>query len=336
MKKDCVTRELTVEVVVGFFMVMLLFGLAYFTFILSGSVWGEERFEMEVLFSDVMGLKETDSVVVRGMPIGKVTELSLQPDGSGILVSVSLKKKLRLRTDYEITIVSTSILGGRYLQIHEGSDDEKDIPDGAPLSGELPHNLMADAAELISLTKDGFSGEDGIVASLKDSASEMKELVTRINAGEGTLGKLMSSDDKLYEDLSSTIASLKKMAVRIEKGEGLLGKMMSSDNELYEDLSTAVASLKKMAVRLEKGEGSLGKLMSSDDQLYQDLAASVASLKNVSSKIEKGEGTIGKLITDEELYNDLKQTVAEVQAAIDDFRETSPVVTFTSIFFGAF
>ncbi|MCK5850328.1 MAG: MCE family protein [Kiritimatiellae bacterium] len=305
MKQDSVTRELTTEVVVGFFMVMILLGLAYFTFILSGSVWGEERFEMEVLFGDVMGLKETDSVVVRGMPIGKVSKLVLQEkekdNKDGILVFLSLKKKLHMKTDNKITIVSTSILGGRYLEIYEGSEDAKDLPEGSPLFGKKPYDLMADAAELVSLTKDGFGGEDGIIESLRGSASQMKELITRLNEGKGTLGKLMSSDDNLYKDLSA-----------------------------------AVASLKKMAERLEKGEGTLGKLMSPDDKLYKDLTASVESLKNISSKIEKGEGTIGKLISDEQLYDDLKQTVAEVQAAIDDFRETSPVVTFTSIFFGAF
>ena len=35
MRKDCVARELTMEMVVGAFMVMILLGLGYFTIILA-------------------------------------------------------------------------------------------------------------------------------------------------------------------------------------------------------------------------------------------------------------------------------------------------------------
>jgi len=42
------------------------------------------------------------------------------------------------------------------------------------------------------------------------------------------------------------------------------------------------------------------------------------------------------LIEDDGLYEDAEKLVGEVRAAVDDIRETSPVVTFTSILFGAF
>ena len=71
------------------------------------------------------------------------------------------------------------------------------------------------------------------------------------------------------------------------------------------------------------------RLLSEDDQVYKDLAATSKSLRNVAEKIEKGEGAIGRLVADEALYDDVKGVVGEARAAIDDFRETSPIVTFT-------
>jgi phospholipid/cholesterol/gamma-HCH transport system substrate-binding protein len=94
--------------------------------------------------------------------------------------------------------------------------------------------------------------------------------------------------------------------------------------------------LKEISDRLAKGEGTLGKLLSEDDQVYADLAATLASFRGMSESIAKGEGTIGKLVSDEELYDEFKALVREGRAAVDDIRETSPVTTFTSIFFGAF
>jgi hypothetical protein len=62
----------------------------------------------------------------------------------------------------------------------------------------------------------------------------------------------------------------------------------------------------------------------------------VASLKGVAGRIERGEGSIGKIATDPALYDDLKAGIGELRAAIDDYRETSPVVSFSSLLFGAF
>ena len=76
--------------------------------------------------------------------------------------------------------------------------------------------------------------------------------------------------------------------------------------------------------------------MSEDDNLYRDLSAAAAAIKDVTTSISQGDGTLGKLTRDDELYQDAKLLLNEIRAAIDDLRETTPVTTFTSVFFGAF
>lgn len=267
MKKDWIERELTVEIVVGVFMVAVIVGLASFTFVLSGKKWGEEKHEMTVLFSDVMGLKVRDSVIVRGMPLGSVTDLELDQDLGLVRVGVTVSKKLTMREGYKVAVVSTSILGGRVLDVFEGPDKAKKLEDGAELYGQDPHDLMTDAAELVSAAKEGLVGEGGVIDALRDATVNIKVITDRLAGGEGTMGKLLSEDDQLYNDLSAAVASIREIAERMEKGEGMIGKLMSEDNTLY---------------------------------------------------------------------NELEKTVKEARAVMDDMRETSPVVTFTSVFFGAF
>ncbi len=263
MKKDWIARELTVEVVVGVFLAMILLGFFYFTIFLSGKKFGEKKYEFAVTFENVMGLRETDDVVVRGMPIGSVKKLSLKDNG--VLVECSLKKKLTMKKDYKIVIVSKSMLGGRYLQVYEGSEEFPELPAEFQLHGEPPYDLMTDAAELVGAMKDGFI-EGGIIANLKSTTEKIDEVADRIKNGKGTLGKMLSDDETLYTDLAESAASLKKIAARLERGEGILGKLMSDDDTLYAEV---------------------------------------------------------------------EQIVKEVRAVVDDLRETSPIVTFTSVFFGA-
>ena len=298
MKQAGYSDELKMEVVVGAFMVMVFLGLGYFTIILSRDKWFGDKYNLAVTFQHVMGLREGDNVVARGMPVGKIKSLTLG-DG-GVHIVASLNQELRIHEKYRITIVSTSMLGGRQMEVDEGPASNPELQEGTPLVGETPIDLLADAAQVMSEIKKGLT-TGGVISNIQNIASQLSDVSTRLNAGKGTLGKLMADDDALYNDLSG-----------------------------------AVASLKNVAERIDKGEGTMGKLLSSDDKLYQDLSASIASLKSIAGQLDKGEGTIGKLIKDDTVYEEVKKAIGEVRSTIDDYRETAPVVTFTSIFFGAF
>ena len=334
MRQDTIAREMSREIVVGAFLVMILLGLGYFTIILSGGTWFTRKLPLEVVFKDVMGLRESDSVVVRGMPVGKIKTLLLKEDGVHVILAIDPDKPVHMKKDYRITIVSTSILGGRYLQIKEGSKEHPDLPADTMFFGQQPYDLMEDAAEVVNAAKAGLT-EGGIIDNVKVASEQLREVAVRMNSGQGTIGRLMSGDDTLYKDLSSTVASLKTVSERLEKGEGTLGKLLSNDDTLYKDLSSTVASLKEITGRLEKGEGTLGKLLSSDNRLYDDLSASVASFRSVAEGLEKGHGVIGRLLQDDTLYLELEETITELRATIDDFRETAPLTTFSSVLFGS-
>jgi len=333
MKKDWIAREMTVEIVVGAFVVMAFLGLAYFTIIISQEAWFRPKYTWVIRFNEVMGLRDGDKVVVRGMPVGKVRKLVLK--GGGVCVTVALDQPIEVREGYAARIVATSILGGRYLEIDAGPPGAKPIEKGTLLQGEEALDLMADAAKLVKAARQSLV-EEGTLDNLRDTSASLKEIVERVRRGEGTVGRLLSADNTLHDDLSATVASLKRLTTRLENGEGTLGKLFSTDTSLHDDLSSAVASLKNVAQRLDKGEGTLGRLLSSDDRIYKDLEASVASLKNITGKIEKGEGLIGRLLEDDSLYDDVSQAVQELRSWVDDYRETSPVVSFTSVVLGAF
>jgi phospholipid/cholesterol/gamma-HCH transport system substrate-binding protein len=105
---------------------------------------------------------------------------------------------------------------------------------------------------------------------------------------------------------------------------------------VYNDLHEITSNLKDLSDRLAKGKGTMGKLLSEDDQLYTNLVAAAISIRDISATVEKGEGTIGKLVKDDKLYEEVKMTLHELRATIDDYREAAPITTFSSIFFGAF
>lgn len=331
-RERCINRELTIEVIVGAFMMTVLLGLGYFTIILSHESLFQKTETMEILFTHVMGLREGDAVVCRGMPVGKVQTLDMQSEGVHVLAEI--ERPLSLREDYAIEIVNTSMLGGRHMEIHLGSADARLLGPVDLYMGEPPKNIMSDAADVVAVLRRTLIDE-GAMANLQRTTTELRNIVERVARGEGTVGKLLSADATLFDDMHSAVASVGDVAERLQNGQGTIGKLLSEDTRIYDDLAATSASLREIAEKLEKGESSLGRLMADDAGMYEDLSAAIASLREVATRLEQGQGLIGKLTTDDELYDDIKGTVGELRGAIEDMRESSPVTTFSSIFFGA-
>ena len=158
MKKDVFANELTMEVVVGVFIVLLMVGLTYFTFVMSGSKWGKQTESIEVVFQNVMGLRERDTVMVRGMPVGEVKTLRLEPNG--VHVNLEVSEPLDMREDYAISIVPSSVFGGRYVRVYEGTSAEA-LPLSFSFIGQEPTDLMDDAAEVMNAARKDLTGDGG-------------------------------------------------------------------------------------------------------------------------------------------------------------------------------
>lgn len=308
MRKSSIDLEVSREMIVGAFAFAVLFGLFWFSIFISGDVlWGRKE-KMSVYFGDAMGLKKGDRVVVRGMTIGEVKEMRLlgpeelremkRPEKKGFVeVICALQEPVFLKSDYYAKIIPTSILGGRHLEIYEGTSTVS-LAKGELVVGEDPYDLIADASSIMKDLRSALE-EGGAIADMKDMLQHGKSVARKIDEGEGSLGKLVNDED------------------------------------LYNELVAAVVDVKEITRQIKSGKGTVSKLIY-DDTIYVDLQASLANLKDVSERLKDGEGLLGRLLAeDDPLYEDTKLLMQDVRAAVDDFRETAPILTFTSVFFGA-
>ena len=326
-------RELTREMIVGTFIGSVFLVLVVFTIIISGSkLFSGGTHRIQVHFEQVGGLRRHDSVLVRGVPIGKVKRLKLNE--RGVEVELAIEEPLRLRQDYRIKVMNASLLGGMQLIIDEGRGEP--LPGDTRLEGLPPDNVIEDFGSLVRDVRESLNA-GGILANLQKAVEDIATVTGRLRRGEGTLGRLLSSDDTLYQDLQATLANIRAIAERVERGEGTLGKLLAADDTVYNDLQQTIASLRTVTGRLEAGEGTLGKLLAADDTVYRDLADTIANLKTVTSRLEAGEGLLGQLMNDESSIGaEFEGLLKDGRDMVDDMREASPISTFTSIFFGVF
>lgn len=289
-------QQMSVEVMVGAFVMMIVLALGFFTIILSQDNVFTKNYEYTVVFDHVTGLIKGDKVFVHGVNVGRVKTLEIKPDGVHALLV--LDYEVKLREDYEIAVRASSILGGKYVDIAEGSDDKPLLPEGSAIVGRGPVDFIAELTDTVRSLQASLD-EGGVLGNLERTMANVRDVTDKLKSGEGTIGRLLS------------------------------------DDALYFELRQVSSNLAAVSTRVAQGEGTLGKLLSSDDQVYRDLSEAVASLKDVATTISRGEGTLGKLTKDDQMYKQLNELLGEVRAAIDDLRETSPVTSFSSVFFGA-
>lgn len=323
-------RQLVTETLVGLFAFAVLGILFLLTVVLSREALFRTSTSIDVVFDDVMGLRVGDNVVSHGVNVGQVKNIAFT--NGAVRVTALLSTPLDFRADYTAQVLSSSLLGGRYLHLHEGTPTAPAFAEPT-LRGVPSPELIDTATQTIDEIRTALN--DGILDDLKATFASVRAITERLANGEGTLGKLLT-DDALHSDVASIASSFRTLSTRLENGEGTLGKLLSTDDQLYADAASAVSNINLISDRLANGEGTLGKLLAPDDTLYADLSTAVASLRTVGENLAAGEGTIGKLLADDEIYTEAQSLLREGRAAVDDLRETSPITTFSSIFFGIF
>ena len=74
-------------------------------------------------------------------------------------------------------------------------------------------------------------------------------IITQINAGQGTLGKL-AKDEKLYVEMTLAMTNAREILEKVNRGQGTMGKIVN-DESLYKNVKVSLQKLDKATESLE-------------------------------------------------------------------------------------
>jgi len=174
-------------------------------FVLTIFIIGKQKnlfnpvFKLTTTFYNVSGLQVGNNIRFSGIVVGTVDNIAIIND-STVRVTMLVKKEVKqfIKSDSEVAVGSEGLIGDRLLVISQGSFD-------APLAREGEQLQSVEPVET-----------DAIMLSLKVTAGnaevitqELAEIMTKINSGDGTLGRLIQ-DTTIAKNLDQTIINLKK------------------------------------------------------------------------------------------------------------------------------
>jgi phospholipid/cholesterol/gamma-HCH transport system substrate-binding protein len=305
------------ETIVGLFVVASLAALlAMVVIVAQQEGLFQEYVTYRTIFKNVGGLKSGSEVHLAGVTVGNVLTTAINPDGNIVVTFQVLKKNSdRIREDSRSTIGFMGLLGDKSLDLTSGSLSKAPIPPDGLVTAVEPLDitqLLARAAptledlqkvitNLVSLTDD--LAEPG--SDTKKILSQVRDIASKINAGKGSLGKLVN-DPGLYKDTADTMAQVRQFVGELEKGQGLLGTLLK-DPAFRDQAVKTMAELQTTFANLSKTTADLKEAAARLPEMAKKLESFIANLDRA------GKGLPGLVTTGETAFGDFDITNKAIQ-----------------------
>lgn len=119
-----------------------------------------DGYHISAKFPGIGGLSVGDEVQLSGVKVGTVTGVTLDQQTYLAVVKMSIDPDVKLPKDTAAVISSTSLLGGRYMSLEPGAEEEV-LPEGGIIQyTQAPQNLEQLLGKFIfSMQKDESSAE---------------------------------------------------------------------------------------------------------------------------------------------------------------------------------
>ena len=163
-------------------------------------------FKITSTFHNVGGLQIGNNVRFSGINVGTVDNIVIIND-STVRTDLIIKEEVRqfIKSDCKVAIGSEGVIGDKLVTISQGSDEAPLVKEGQQLRSSEP--VETDAI---------MAGLRVTVGNAEVITQQLAEIMTKINSGRGTLGRLIQ-DKTLAENLNKTVLNLKKSSKSLDE-----------------------------------------------------------------------------------------------------------------------
>ncbi len=121
----------------------------------AANIRGTDGYELAAEFGATGGLSVGDDVRISGIKVGRIARQELDPVTYAARIVISLDEQIRIPADSSARITAASLLGGNYLELIPGADEEMMQP------GEVIYDTLDPVSLTDLLGKAVFSAGNG-------------------------------------------------------------------------------------------------------------------------------------------------------------------------------
>jgi len=164
------------------------------------------NFSVHANFKNIAGLKAGNYVRFAGINVGTVDNITVVNDTT-VRVDLLLQESIHrfIKTDVVANIGSDGLMGDKLVLLGPGTNGAQPVKEGGRIGSVDPADMDKMMARLNTIADNAASLTGGL-----------SDLVAKINSGQGSLGRLVTSD-KLAKQLESTVSTTKSTVANINQ-----------------------------------------------------------------------------------------------------------------------
>jgi phospholipid/cholesterol/gamma-HCH transport system substrate-binding protein len=245
-----------------------------------------ETFRLTAYFNTIEGLRTGAAVRLSGVDIGVVDRIAISPQNNKVRVDIKLSANIRnfIKKDSYASIEQEGLVGNKYVGVTVGSASSEEVSDGEVILSREPFRFSA-------IVEDA----QGMIANTRRATDEFTKILSSINRGRGTLGKLITDED-VYEALKRATA----------QADSSLRKTAEEFSNIPRFISGVSENLYGVTLNLSK--------------MIADVDSTVASARGIIDKVNRGEGTLGALVVERGMYDSLLVIVQNIRVMAEAAR----------------
>ena len=255
-------------IAVGIFSLMLGIGVAFAYWWISGS----QQARTEYIVSSqlpVTGLSSEGTVKFRGVDIGKVTEIALDPSSqTTILIKIAVAKNLKLSTEAYAELRRQGITGLAYIDLNDESKNAPALPIGStiPLRPTLVDDLISKGPELLAQLEALLKNSSQFTASANRVLTSVD--VQKLNNAIANLEKASEKALPAINSAANMFNNANKMVS--EKNQAQLVKSLESVQQTFDATRPLINEL---SITTKKFNNSADQIANSTNQLTNTLGS---------------------------------------------------------------
>ncbi len=298
------------HLVVGVFVLVLSIGMAIF------GVWLAQRdidrtFTVyEIVFAgSIFGLQEGSQVVFRGVPVGRVTDISIDPDNAEqVLVDIEVDQATPIVIDTYAVLVPQGVTGLLVVELRGG---DATAPRRTAEDGEKPQIA-------------------GRVSAIEQVFASTPEILARAVLIMERIGTALSDDN--IARLTSTLSSLEQVAATIAGRADDIDRLIAASADIGDDARAAlvgfvglVDTAERLATTLENEATGIG---SKGDAALAEIEAAAQAARNLAWRADRVLATSQEPLEDfshaalyelGEMIREIRTLVAAMSRIATDF-----------------
>lgn len=251
-------------------------------------------YNLYLVAQNVGGLKKSASVLMSGVPIGTVSDIELDPQGTNVTITLKIFKQFVIHKDAVFRIDQSGFLGDQYVAVIPTLNEGGIWQPEDHATAEEPFNLQEVARSAAGFLK----RIDETTKRLDDAIADVRRLVLN----EETLTNLSTAVKNLRTASQNAVSTVDNLNGIVETNRGPVAAAISNVVQFSEEID-------------ELGTNFQAVISTNGAELATSLKnfeSSTAILKNTLEDVQSGKGLVGAVLKNEQLETNVQLIAANL------------------------